>query len=231
MEATIRRSAIEFWDKRRLWNKVAWVVWTVVLVVIVLRPLLLSHRGTSFDTYQLAGSRWLRGEDVYSQWMGFVYSPMVAAFFAPFAWLPVSLANILWRILNAALLLGGLAAILKIHLFVGITEKFWPAVYPSGSAGDWKYRYQSANPRWRDFRYWRSPPSTPSGGTARHLGGIATYLKIYPIAVGLLMRGIAPMFQLADADRPFAASHPVRFSALVLCFEPIPCLDCHADIG
>src|ERR1700682_4910688 len=117
MEETTRPSTGDILGKHRIWSKCAWVVWAVVLVILILRPLLLSHRGTSFDTYHLAGTHWLHGENVYSQWMGFVYSPVVAAVFAPFAWLPASLANIFWRLLNAALLLGGLAAVLKTSLF------------------------------------------------------------------------------------------------------------------
>ena len=215
MEGTIRRSAIEFLDQRRIWNKVAWVVWTVVLVVVVLRPFLLSHRGTSFDTYQLAGSHWLRGEDVYSQWMGFVYSPLVAAFFAPFAWLPVSLANILWRILNAALLLGGLAAILKIQpLRRDQGKKFWPAVYPPGSAGDRKYRYQSGEPAGGGIAVTgdrrclhRALEQRGNLRCNRHLFQNLSHRRR---VADLPDRTQA--FQLADADRPFAAaSHPVPF--------------------
>src|ERR1700759_44994 len=129
MEVTIRRSAGPFWDRHRMWNICAWVIWTAVVVALVLCPLLLSHRGTSFDTYQLAGWHWLRGEEIYTQWMGFVYSPVVAAFFAPFAFLPGLLANILWRVLNSGLLLGGLAAVLKVGLFSGIKKKNFGLLY------------------------------------------------------------------------------------------------------
>jgi Glycosyltransferase family 87 len=194
MEATVRPSASEFLDKRRMWNKVAWAVWTVVLVVVVLRPLLLSHRGTSFDTYQLAGSRWLRGEDVYSQWMGFVYSPLVAAFFAPLAWLPVSLANILWRILNAALLLGGLAAILKTHLFAGIAEKNFGLLFIlQAPLAIGNIDISQANPLVEGLLLLAiAAVYTERWNSAAICVGIATYFKIYPVAVGLLICVIAP---------------------------------------
>ena len=78
MEITVRHSAREKLDKRGIWNQCAWVVWVAVLMVLALRPILVSHRGTSFDTYHLAGSHWLHGETIYSHWMGFVYSPVVA---------------------------------------------------------------------------------------------------------------------------------------------------------
>jgi hypothetical protein len=194
MEATVRRSASEFLDKRRIWNKVAWVVWTVVLVAVILRPLLLSHRGTSFDTYQLAGSRWLHGENVYSQWMGFVYSPVVAAFFAPFAWIPAPLANILWRVLNTALLLGGLAAVLKTHLFAGITEKNFGILYlllVPLAVGN--IDISQANPLVEGLLLLAiAAVCTERWNSAAICVAIATYFKIYPIAVGLLICVIAP---------------------------------------
>src|SRR5438270_4140573 len=100
MESTIRHSTSEILDKRGIWNTIASVVWTVAIIIMVLRPILVSHRGTSFDTYNLAGSHWIHGENIYSQWMGFVYSPVVAVFFAPFACIPAPFGNILWRLLN-----------------------------------------------------------------------------------------------------------------------------------
>ena len=194
MEATIRRSAKEFLDKRGIWNKCAWVVWAAVLVVLALRPLLLSHRGTSFDTYNLAGSHWLHGENIYSQWMGFVYSPVVAAFFAPFAWISPTFANILWRILNSGLLLGGLAAVLKTRLFAGIKERSFGILYlllVPLAAGN--IDISQANPLVAGLlllaiaavyvEHWNS---------AAFCVAVATCFKIYPIAVGLLICLIAP---------------------------------------
>jgi len=194
MEATIRRSAREFFDKRRIWNKCAWIVWTAVLVALILRPLLLSHRGTSFDTYQLAGLHWLHGENIYSQWMGFVYSPVVAAFFAPFAWMPVSLANVLWRVLNTALLLGGLTALLKTNLFAGITEKNFGILYillVPLAVGN--IDISQANPLVAGMLLLAiAAVYTERWTSAAICVAIATYFKIYPIAVGLLICVIAP---------------------------------------
>ena len=82
MAATIRSATGAIFCRRYLWTRSAWVIWTAVVVIMVLRPLVASYRGTSFDTYHLAGVHWIHGERVYSQWMGFVYSPVVAVFFA-----------------------------------------------------------------------------------------------------------------------------------------------------
>jgi hypothetical protein len=180
--------------RHRIWNRCAGIVWIAVLVVLILRPLLLSHRGTSFDTYHLAGSRWLQGEDIYSQWMGFVYSPVVAVFFAPFAWIPASLANILWRILNAALLLGGLAAVLKTNLFHGIKERSFGILFlllvPLAIGN---IDISQANPLVEGLLLLAiAAVYEERWNTAAICVAIATCFKIYPIAVGLLICLIAP---------------------------------------
>ena len=224
MEATIRRATSAILDKRYALEQErlgcldggpgghgAFVRWW------------LSHRGTSFDTYHLAGSHWLHGENVYSQWMGFVYSPVVAAFFAPFAYLPSSLANILWRVLNAALLLGGLAAILKTNLFAGIKERNYGLLYillVPLAVGN--IDISQANPLVEGLLLLAiAAVYAERWNSAALCVAIATCFKIYPIAVGLLICVIAPRrFSWADVDRSSAApSDPIRFPALVLCFE------------
>jgi Glycosyltransferase family 87 len=155
---------------------------------------LLSHRGTSFDTYLQAGLHWVHGENVYSQWMGFVYSPMVAAFFAPFAWIPASLANILWRILNAALLLGGLAALLRTHLFAGIKKTNFGILYillAPLAVGN--IDISQANPLVEGLLLLAiAAVYLERWNSAALCVAVATGFKIYPIAVGLLICLVAP---------------------------------------
>ena len=82
MEATIPLVSTEMENKPWFFNAFAWVVWTAALLVVNARAIILSYRGTSFGTYNTAGWHWMRGEDLYIHWRGFVYSPIVAAFFA-----------------------------------------------------------------------------------------------------------------------------------------------------
>jgi glycosyl transferase family 87 len=194
MGVTIRRSAGPFWEQHPIWNISAWVLWTAVVVALILRPLLLSHRGTSFDTYQLAGSHWLHGEDLYTQWMGFVYSPVVGAFFAPFAWVPISLANVLWRLLNTALLLGGLAAFLKSALFADISKKHFGVLYLLlAPLAIGNIDISQANPLVEGLLLLAIAAVYSERWTGAAICvAIATAFKIYPIAVGLLICLIAP---------------------------------------
>jgi Glycosyltransferase family 87 len=194
MAATIRGAARAILDKRHLWTWSAWIIWTVVMVVLVLRPFVASYRGTSFDTYQLAGSHWIHGESVYSQWMGFVYSPLVAMFFAPFAYFPSPLANVFWRTLNAALLLGGLAAVLKSNLFAGIKERNYGMVFillVPLAVGN--IDISQANPLVEGLLLAAiAAVYVERWNSAALCVAIATCFKIYPIAVGLLICVIAP---------------------------------------
>ncbi len=194
MEETIRPSTGDIFGKHRIWSKCAWLVWTVVLVILVLRPILVSHRGTSFDTYHQAGSHWLQGGDVYTQWMGFVYSPVVAAFFAPFAYLPVPLANILWRLLNALVLLVGLTAVVKTDLFNGIKEKHYGLLYILlAPLAIGNIDISQANPLVEGLLLLAiAAVYTERWSSAALCVAIATCFKIYPIAVGLLICLIAP---------------------------------------
>jgi glycosyl transferase family 87 len=194
MESTIRNSKRETLNKRDIWNVSAWVVWTAALVVLVIRPLLISHRGTSFDTYNLAGSHWIRGENIYSQWMGFVYSPPVALFFAPFAYFPAPFGNILWRLLNAGFLLGGLAAILKTNLFAGIKQNSFGILYillvPLALGN---IDISQANPLVVGLLLFAiAAVYLERWNSAALCIAIASCIKIYPIAVGLLICVIAP---------------------------------------
>jgi len=194
MEGTVRHSSRQILENPSIWNKCAWILWVAVLLVLVLRPVLVSHRGTSFDTYQLAGSHWLRGENIYSQWMGFVYSPGVAAFFAPFAWLPPVLANVLWRLLNSGLLLGGLAAVLRARLFAGIRQSSFGIVYillvPLAIGN---IDISQANPLVAGLLLLAIAAAYVERWTSAALCvAIATCFKIYPIAIGLLICLIAP---------------------------------------
>ena len=176
------------------WNIAAWAVWTIALIVLVARPLLLSQRGTSFDTYNIAGSHWLHGESMYTQWMGFVYSPLIAAFFAPFALLPTPIANILWRLINAAALLGGLAALLRSKVFASIEPQRNGIAYlfmvPLALGN---IDISQANPLVAGLIMLAiAAVYTERWNWAAFCMTIATLFKIYPLAVALLICIISP---------------------------------------
>jgi hypothetical protein len=194
MAATIRPSPPEIVKPPGFWNTSAWVVWAAAFVIVIARTVVLSHRGTSFGTYQLAGVHWLHGENVYSQWMGFVYSPIVAAFFAALACVPFVLGSILWQLLNGLVLLGGLTATLKVNLFPGINQRNFGITYlllAPLALGN--IDISQANPLVTGLLLLAlAAIRVERWNSAAWCVAIATLFKIYPIAIGLLICLIAP---------------------------------------
>jgi Glycosyltransferase family 87 len=185
---------MEILRRAGFWNTSAWLVWTTALLVVIARTVLLAHRGNSFGTYNLAGSHWIHGEAVYTQWMGFVYSPIVAVFFAALAWLPLVLGTVLWQLLNAAALLGGLTAILRVKLFPGIDQRNFGLSHllliPLALGN---IDISQANPLVAGLILLAiAAAQVERWNSAALCMSIATFFKVYPIAVGLLICLIAP---------------------------------------
>ena len=79
--------------------------WVIALLVICVRVGISPHRQSVYSVdYVTAGGHWIHGQGLYTASRHFVYSPLVAAAFAPFALLPLRLSNILWRLVCAATL-------------------------------------------------------------------------------------------------------------------------------
>jgi hypothetical protein len=96
------------------WGQVALFVWAVVLAVVCVRTAIQPRTRSLFYTYALAGSDWLAGRNLYYHddpppgLDQYRYSPLVAAALTPLALLNERLGNVLWRLFNAGVFLGGL---------------------------------------------------------------------------------------------------------------------------
>lgn len=181
-------------QKPWLINASACVVWAAALLIVNARAVLLSYRGTSFGTYNTAGWHWMRGEDVYSHWMGFVYGPIVAAFFAASTWVPFAVGNIVWQLLNGVVLLGGVRAVLKVNLFPGIDQQYSGIVYlllvPLAIGN---IDIGQANPLIAGLILMAiAAVRVQRWNSAAICVAIATVFKLYPISIGLLICLIAP---------------------------------------
>jgi hypothetical protein len=89
-------------------------VWVIIVSAVGARIVLKPHSNTVFPIYADAGCNWLAGHDLYrppkSGLDQFRYFPAIAAAFAPCTLLPLWLGEVLWRLLNVATFLAGLAA-------------------------------------------------------------------------------------------------------------------------
>src|SRR5262252_9922811 len=78
------------------------VLWAAVVLGVCIRIGLVSRDHDVFATYADAGRKWISSQPLYSYTRGFVYSPLIAALFAPFSVLPEWLGAIAWRLLSTS---------------------------------------------------------------------------------------------------------------------------------
>ncbi len=177
-----------------IWNIAALAVWLVIFLGLAVRTLANPNRATAFTVYRLAGSHWLSAQHLYGDWRGFVYSPIAAVFFAPFGNLPPGWGNLCWTWVNAGLFLLGVAAVLASGMYPGIKPRhrgivfllIVPLVLGNLDTGQ-------ANPTVIGLLL-LAVAAVPAErwSLAALCVAIATYFKIYPLAVGLILFLIAP---------------------------------------
>jgi len=176
---------------RLLW-RLAFGLWFVAVAVIVVHVWLKPASNTVYKDFRAGGTRWLAGENLYPKVDEYIYSPFAAAFFAPFTLLPDRVGGNLWRLLCLAAYAGAFAAWLRQARGVPVESAAlaWIFLLPL-SVGD--FFNGQANPlvigllmaailacrrqRWL---------------LAAFCVGVATYLKVYPLAIGLLLCVLHP---------------------------------------
>ena len=109
---TAKPSLIRWLD--RFWNPVAILAWTFALSAIIGKIVASPERVTNVNRYLKAGRAWIEGAPlyIYTPNKGFVYGPFSAVCYALASYLPDVWTRILWCLLSAALLLGGMWAMM-----------------------------------------------------------------------------------------------------------------------
>jgi hypothetical protein len=181
-------------EKRR---RTAWMVvatlWTALIIGVLIRSLLKPASGTVFPIFHTAGGRWLHGENLYSGGTDYLYSPLVAALFSPLALLPLWLANIVWRLTVAGSYLAAVRAWLRDGTS-RIPAKHHASVFlillplSIGSINN-----AQSNPLVIALVMFALLASRASRWMIAVLCiGLVAYLKIYPLAAGLLLVVLFP---------------------------------------
>jgi Glycosyltransferase family 87 len=195
MDATVRRSRFEILKDSRSLKNIAWAVWTAALFFLVARYCAGGvHRVYAFNDYVLAGHHWILGEYLYGNWRGFIYSPIVAAFFAPSSILPPALAYLLWLLLNGSVFLTGLAALLESDVVPDLNRGTFALIYlllvPCALGN---LDVGQANPLVIGLLMFAvTAVRREQWNIAAACVGLATFFKIYPLAVGMLICVVAP---------------------------------------
>jgi len=190
-----RTAGLPGWVKRLSgWNIGALAAWIIIFLGLAIRTLANPSRATAFTVYRLAGNHWLSAQHLYGDWRGFVYSPFAAVLFAPLALLPPGWGNLGWTWLNAGIFLIGVRAVLASGIYPGIKAGYHGIVYlllvplVLGNLDT-----SQANPTVIGLVLLAvaAAPAERWNVTAMCVAA-ATYIKIYPLTVGLLLFLMAP---------------------------------------
>ena len=169
-------------------------LWLAVILGVTIRGMVAPHQNSVFLVFRDAGRAWLAGQPLYSHVGKYLYSPLAAALFAPFALVPDWAASAVWRLATGLAYLSavicwfgryqssssssvptvlGLALLLPLsigNLNNGQASPLIIALLICGCLA-------ALDKRW-----------TLAAGCI----AIATFFKIYPLAIGLLLAVIEP---------------------------------------
>jgi alpha-1,2-mannosyltransferase len=178
----------------RILNFVVIGIWVAVLLAVWIRIGLLSHSHDVFQTYVEAGRKWAAAQPLYSYTRGFVYSPLVAAFFALFSWLPVSLGSVLWRLLTVAIFVWAIFWWLKAEINRPIPKSsYWLVFLLILPLSLGNFNNGQVNPMIIGLLMIAILAAYEDRWTLSALAlGFSTYLKIYPLSIGLLLVLVYP---------------------------------------
>jgi len=152
------------------------------------------RRVYAFNDYVLAGHHWIQGEYLYGNWRGFIYSPIIAAFFAPFSILPPKLAYPLWLLLNASIFFCGLLTLLRSNVIPGfMCDSFAPVYLLLVPCTLGNLDVGQANPFVAGLLMFAiAAVRCELWSAAATSIAIASFFKIYPLAAGMLICLVAP---------------------------------------
>jgi hypothetical protein len=172
------------------WNRVAVFAWVVTAAAIFLRVAQSPHRQSCIAQYLLGGEHWRHSQPLYhDKWGGFIYSPIVAAFFSLFTYLPAGWDNLLWQVILFAALTGGIAVVLRRGPFRGVPPDrrafVFLAILPLAIGN---LDRSQANPLVAGLLLLAITAAGSSKWAQAAIAvGIATYFKVYPLSIGLLL--------------------------------------------
>jgi Glycosyltransferase family 87 len=168
-------------------------LWVVVISILLVRSILKPGSGTVFPIFYTAGGRWLHAENLYQGGTDYLYSPLIAAFFAPFSLLPMWAANLAWRALNIALYLGAVRLWLRrgTSRIPAANEVIVFLLLLPLSIGS--LNNAQSNPLLIAIIMGALVAARSGRWALSALCiGLITFLKIYPLAVGLLLIVLFP---------------------------------------
>ncbi len=175
-------------------NRVVIALWTAVLLIVGARVALFYSQHNAFVTYVDAGRKWIESQPLYSTTRGFVYSPLIAACFAPFTRLPGWIGALIWRLLTVTVFIGANFWWLRAGLHNRIPRSsYWLVFLMLLPLSLGNFNNGQVNPLLIGVLMIAVLAAYSKRWVISAVCiGIAAYLKIYPLAVGLLLVLIYP---------------------------------------
>lgn len=176
--------------------RIRWAItaWLVILIVIALRISFATRSNSVFPIFRSAGAHWLAGESVYvpptDRLDVFRYSPPVAAFFAPWSLMSDRAAEIGWRLLNAGVFFAALVVWIRYWLPANRVASALLLVLPLTIGG---LNNGQCNALVAGLLLFAQVAFARDRWTvAASLIAVATLIKGYPLALGLVFCVIEP---------------------------------------
>jgi hypothetical protein len=88
-------------------------LWLAVILGVTIRGMVAPHQNSVFLVFRDAGRAWVAGQPLYSHVGKYLYSPLAASLFAPFALMPDGAASALWHLVT------GLAYLIAVVCWFG----------------------------------------------------------------------------------------------------------------
>jgi hypothetical protein len=180
-------------------QRIALLAWVIIAVMAVGRAALIAYPRHSgcYKVFADAGRHWIAAEDVYEARVGldvFRYSPLIAAFFAPFGVLPDMLGSALFRLVNVGVFCAGLAwwlqAGVPLSLTAGRRAALWLLAIPLAvhSLVDVQTNALTVGL----ILFGMTAAATERWTLAAVLLLLASSIKVYPLSLVLLLVALYP---------------------------------------
>jgi hypothetical protein len=176
-------------------QKIAVVVWVFVVAAIFGRVAFSQRSPSVTPVYHAAALRWMAGEDLYTSqhlWHVYRYPPCFAPSYVPFTYLPLRAGELLWRSLTIAVMISGIWLWSKHALQLNAAQRgalfvlALPLCLTSLSNGQANILLAGL------LLHGATAAIRLRGMLAGFCVALATAIKIYPIAVGLLLSCVLP---------------------------------------
>ncbi len=187
------------WTALDRWGKMALLLWVGMLLGVGIHAACKPESPSLFALWRNTGLAWTHGDDLYPPDPdpargGFRYSPLYGALFVPLSWLPLPLGAVLWRLGNAAVFLSSLAWWLRCAAPVRFTNHQFGLLFVNlGILAISNLFTGQINLLLAAFALIAVTASQQQRWSLAALAiALSTLMKIYPLALGLLLVLVYP---------------------------------------